>query len=126
MLDEIDKMAKKAGNPDITKQSVDNAFELVIKNNDHFADWKKRLKNYLPKEDFVFVNDILIHVAHKNSISIQEIFNKAQKHDKSDDYMDFIINLEQDGYIVKENDKYSFISPFLKEFWKQNYPIYNE
>lgn len=126
MLDEIDKMAKKAGNPDITKQTVDDVFELVIRNNDHFADWKKRLKNYLPKEDFIFVNDILTHVAHRNSISIQEIFNKAQKHDKSDDYMDFIINLEQDGYIVKENDKYTFISPFLKEFWKRNYPIYNE
>ena len=126
MLDEIDKKAMKIADATITKQSIDSAFELVIKMNDHFADWKKRLKNYFPKEDFDFVNEILIHVAHKEGITIQEIFNKAQKHDKSDDYMDFIINLEQDGYIVKENEKYSFISPFLKEFWKQNYPIYNE
>jgi len=126
MLDEIDKKAIKTKNPCITIQSIDNAFDLVIKNNDHFADWKKRLLDYLPKEDFRFVNEVLTYIAHKNEITIQEIFNKAQKHDKSIDYMDFINDLEQDGYIVEQNQKYIFISPFLKEFWKRNNPIYNE
>jgi hypothetical protein len=39
--------------------------------------------------------------------------------------MDFIFNLEHDGYITKKEHQYIFISPFLKEFWKQNNPIYN-
>jgi len=126
MLDEIDKNAMKTGNPEITEQSIDSAFNLVIKNNDHFADWKKRLFDYLPKDDFEFVNEILTHIAHKDEISIQDIYNKAQRHKKSNNYMDFISDLEQDGYIVEQNQKYIFISPFLKEFWKRNNPIYNE
>jgi hypothetical protein len=125
LLDEIDKQARKENNQKITKQTIDDAFDLVIKHNDYFSDWKKRLSDYLPKEDFKFVNEILIHIAHKNQISIQEIYNKAEKYDKTIDYMDFVNDLEQDGYIVEQNQKYIFISAFLKEFWKRNNPIYN-
>jgi hypothetical protein len=78
----------------------------------------------MTKEDFAFVNEILIHTAHKNEVSIQEIYNIASKHDKTLDYMSFIANLEQDGYIAKQKEKYVFISPYLKEFWKNNNPIY--
>ena len=126
MFDEIDNNARRAGNTTITEYDIDVAFNSVIRKNDHFADWKKRLKNYMPKEDFEFVNDILTHIAHKGDISIQDIYNKAQKHDKSLDYMDFIFDLRHDGYITENEQKYTFISPFLKEFWKQNNPIYNE
>jgi len=126
MFDEIDNNARRAGNTTITEYDIDVAFNSVIRKNDHFADWKKRLKNYMPKEDFEFVNDILTHIAHKGDISIQDIYNKAQKHNKSLDYMDFIFDLRHDGYISENEQKYTFISPFLKEFWKQNNPIYNE
>jgi len=126
MLDEIDKKAMKIDNPEITNDSIDIAFDLVIKNNDHFADWKKRLYDYLPIEDFSFVNEVLTHIAHKDEISTQVIYDKALKHNKSLNYMDFISDLEQDGYLIEQNQKYIFISPFLKKFWKRNNPIYNE
>jgi len=125
MLDAIHNSAKKSNNPIIGKQSIDAAFDLVIKNNDYFKDWKQRLSDYLPKEDFNFVNEILIHVAHKDNISIQELYDKATKHNKVNDYMDFVNDLEHDGYIAEQNQKYVFISPFLKEFWKRNNPVYN-
>jgi len=125
MLDEIDSKARKSNNPIITEQDIDTAFYAVIKNNDHFADWKRRLKDYMPGDDFEFVNELLTHIAHKGNISVQEIYDKAQKYDKSTDYMDFIINLEHDGYITEQDRKYTFISPFLKEFWFKNNPIYN-
>ncbi len=125
MLDTIDKTARNGNNPNINSLSIDRAFELAIKNNDYFKDWKKRLSDYLPKEDFSFVNELLIHIAHKDKISIQEIYNKAVNHNKVNDYMDFVNDLEHDGYIAEQNQKYVFISPFLKEFWKRNNPVYN-
>lgn len=129
MLDEINKKGRKDNSPTITNQDIDNAFNRVIINNDHFADWKNRLKDYMPPEDFHFVNEVLIHIGHKNSIDIQTIYDKAVKNSKQTDYMYLIDDLNKDGYIIEEiegNKKYIFISPFLKEFWFRNNPIYNE
>jgi len=129
MLGEIDKNAQKRKNIVIAEIDIDQAFINVEKDNQHFADWKNRLKDYMPKSDFDFVNEILIHIAHLGSISIQAIYDKAVKHGKATDYMDLVNDLEQDGYLVEDvegSHNYVFISPFLKSFWKRNNPIYNE
>jgi hypothetical protein len=129
MLEEINKIARKRNNSTFAEQDIDEAFLNVEKSNEHFADWKSRLEDYMPKGDFVFVNEILIHIAHLDSINIQTIYNKAVKHEKLSDYMDLMNNLEQDGYLVQEaasSQNYIFISPFLKAFWKRNNPIYHE
>ena len=128
MLGEIDKTARKRKNANISKTDIDQAFINVEKDNQHFADWKNRLKDYMPKSDFDFVNEILIHMAHLGSINIQTIYDKAVKHEKASDYMDLITDLEQDGYLVEDvegSQNYVFISPFLKAYWKRNNPIYN-
>ncbi|MCL2652045.1 MAG: hypothetical protein FWD60_13620 [Candidatus Azobacteroides sp.] len=125
LLDEINKQAKKTDNPEITTQSIDAAFDIVVRHSDYFKDWKQRLQDYMPKEDFDFVNEILIHTAHKGYISLQEIYDKAVKHNKTADYMDFIEDLEKDGYITEVEGEYRFMSPFLSAFWKKNNPIYN-
>lgn len=129
MLEEIDKIARKHKSETISKADIDQAFLNVEKDNQHFADWKNRLRDYMPKPDFDFVNEILIHISHKSSISIQAIFDKAMKHNKADEYMDLIHDLTQDGYIAETAEgshNYVFISPFLKAFWKRNNPIYHE
>ncbi len=125
MFDEINNAARKRKNEVITTQHIDEAFEAVIQKNKHFADWKKRLVDYMPKADFDFVNEILIHIAHNGTISIQEIYNKATKYNKTIDYMDFVNELVQDGYIKATDQSYQFLSPFLKTFWKSNNPIYH-
>lgn len=126
MLHEIDGIARKVNSAAITKQTIDDAFDAVLHKNQHFADWKKRLSDYLPKADFNFVNEILTHIAHNDSITIQVIYDKAVKHDKTSDYMDFIDNLVRDGYIAEIEKSYQFLSPFLKSFWKNNNPVYHE
>jgi len=129
MLGEIDKNARRANNTVITEQDIDQAFLYVEKSNEHFADWKKRLYDYMPKSDFNFVNDVLIHIAHRDSISIQTIYDKAVNQEKTIDYMDMIHDLVHDGYLTETSENsqnYIFISPFLKAFWKRNNPIYNE
>ena len=125
LLDQINKQAKKIGDPKITMQDIDVAFDAVVEDNDYFDDWKKRLQDYMPKEDFEFVNEILVHAAHKGHITVKEIYDKAVQHGKTTDYMDFIKDLENDGYIVETNAQYLFMSPFLSVFWKKNNPIFN-
>ena len=126
LLDEINKQAKKANNTKITTENIDFAFDTVVKHSDHFKDWKKRLQDYMPSVDFDFVNEILIHASHKGCITLQEIYDKAIKYAKTADYMDFISDLEKDGYVIEfEKDTYRFISPFLSAFWKRNNPIYH-
>jgi len=125
LLNEVDKQAQKANNSKITTQNIDDAFDMVMKNSDHFKDWKRRLQDYMPKEDFDFVNEILIHIAHKGYITLQEIYDKSVRYNKTADYMDFIYDLEKDGYITELGAQYRFMSPFLSTFWKKNNPCYH-
>ncbi len=128
MLAEIDALGRKDDNTKVTTQVIDQAFNKVVKNNEHFADWKNRLSDYLPKSEYEFVNEILIHLAHQDFISIQSIYDKAVRHEKMLDYMELVGDLEQDGYIVEVGEgarQYTFISPFLKAFWLRNNPVYH-
>ena len=125
MLNEINSKARKDNNAVITINDIDKAFDEVVKNSDHFKDWKSRLFDYMPLPDANFVNEVLIFIAHMNSISKQKLYNLAVRHRKKDNYMDFIDGLEEDGYITEENDAYVFVSPFLQAFWKRNNPVYN-
>ena len=123
MLEEIDKIAFNCQIPEITIETIDKAFENVIKNNDHFKDWKNRLKDYLPIEDFKFINEILKHISHNDKITIQQVYDKSIEYGKEDDFMEFMSDLQHDGYIIQIETEFRFISPFLKEFWKRNNPI---
>ncbi|HEY4195883.1 MAG TPA: AAA-like domain-containing protein [Mucilaginibacter sp.] len=125
MLDEINKKARKDNVAGISKKDIDAAFEKIVKNNDHFKDWKNRLFDYMPMPDALFLNEVLIYIAHNEKISKQKLFDIANKHNKRIDYMDLVDGLDKDGYIIEVAENYVFVSPFLKSFWKRNNPIYN-
>lgn len=125
MLNEINNRARKNNNIHISNADIDLAFESIVKNNDYFKDWKLRLSKYLPANDFQFCNQLLTHIAHKDEIVVQKIYDIAVTHSKQEDYMDFVDELINDGYITEVQGKYVFISPFLKAFWKKNNPVYN-
>jgi uncharacterized protein len=127
MLEEIDLVARESRQPQVTNIMVDEAFNRVLRKNKNFEDWIERLKEYQPKY-FSFINELLKHAAHKDGITIQEIYNKAldEKFNRGDDYMDFVEQLCNDGYWTPDgNNKYHFISPFLREFWIRKNPVYN-
>ncbi len=127
MLEEIDLIAREMQQFAVTKEMVEAAFERVLKKNKNFDDWLERLKDY-QAGNFPFINEILKHAAHKGNISIQEIYNKANdaKYNKSEDYMDFVEELINDGYLIEmDRHSYRFISPFLQQFWLKKYPVYH-
>lgn len=127
MLEELDLIGRENKQPVITKETVDEAFTRVLNKNKNFEDWIERLKEYQP-DFFPFINDLLKHSAHKNGISIQEIYDKAnnEKFKRSEDYMNFVDQLTSEGYWIETRPRfYEFISPFLKQFWINKNPIYN-
>jgi len=126
ILNDINGQARRINDPEITEQEIDNVCEAIVTHNDYFQDWKDRLQQYMTKTDFDFVNELLIHTAHKGVITLQEIYDKAVKHDKTADYVKLIDDLEKDGYLIAVNEQYRFISPLLGAYWKRNNPIYKD
>lgn len=127
MLEELDLLGRERAQPLVTIEMIDEAFKRVLQKNKNFEDWIERLKEYQPAF-FPFINDLLKHAAHKNGISIQEIYNKAisDKYKREEDYMDFVDQLSNEGYWTETRSQfYEFISPFLKEFWIKKNPVYH-
>lgn len=124
MLDEVNRAARKANNTVITPQHIDAAFDKVVKNSDHFKEWKNRLDDYFTKEDVAFLKETLVYIAHRNGINPRQLYDLAIKHDKKDTYMELVGGLEHDGYITELEGRFVFISPFLQAFWKRDNPVY--
>ena len=125
MLEQIDLIAYDRGQPVISIEMVDAAFQRVLSRRNNFEDWLERLKDY-QGDYFPFINEILKHAAHYEGISVKEIYKKAidPKFCRDGDYMDFIEQLIDDGYLVETGKQvYSFISPLLREFWRKKYPM---
>jgi hypothetical protein len=38
--------------------------------------------------------------------------------------MELMRGLEHDGYVLEQAGNFSFVSPFLREFWKADNPVY--
>jgi hypothetical protein len=127
MIEEIDIVARKTEEPGITIPMIDMAFDKVLEKNNNFDDWIIRLKEYHP-DHFAFINEILTRCAHNEKVTIQEIYNIAagEKYKRKDDYMSFVTQLQNDGYLVElPKHTYKFLSPFLQQFWLNQYPVYN-
>lgn len=125
MLDEINKAARKVDSPVISPQLIDAAFDTIVKNNDHFKEWKNRLFDYFAAQEAGFLNEALIYIAHRNAINHHQLYDMALKHGKKDTYMELIRGLEHDGYITEQGEHFVFMSPFLQAFWKRDNPVYD-
>ncbi len=126
ILEEVNKKARRNNNSNISEDDIDIAFDKVVKESSYFKDWKHRLFDYFPRHEALFLNEVLLFIAHKDKINKRELYDLARKHKKDIEYMELIGNLDGDGYILEKDNNYIFVSPFLKEFWKRDQPIYNE
>jgi uncharacterized protein len=125
MMEYLDLLARELNQPEITVDMIDESFNRVLQNEKNFEDWLERLKGY-QKDHFPFINEILMHAAHKNQILVQEVFDRAVQFGRQHDYMDFIDQLLHDGYLAETAPHvYRFISPFLQQFWLKKFPVYH-
>lgn len=124
MLDEVNKAARRANDPGIDKSHIDAAFQTIVRNSDHFKEWKNRLNDYFEPVEKAFLMEILVHIAHKDSISPQILYDFAIKHQLPYAYMELVHGLEHDGYIMEHEGQYRFVSPFLQAYWRRDNPVY--
>jgi hypothetical protein len=108
----------------ISMEEIDLAFDKVVKNSDHFKEWKSRLFEYFANDETDFLMETLVFIAHNNAINLRQLYDLATKHHKQNTYMELIRGLEHDGYITELDDRFVFVSPFLQSFWKRDNPVY--
>ncbi|MDR0368327.1 MAG: ATP-binding protein [Bacteroidales bacterium] len=125
MLDEINITARKSNQPSINRSIIDTSFEKISQGNQYFSDWEARLRDYMQESDYAFCNELLTYLAHKEDLTLEIIYDKAVKHGITDSYMSQIDNLKKDGYIAEKDGRFSFVSPFLKAYWKHANPVYH-
>jgi hypothetical protein len=123
MIEELNVIAFENKIPEVTIGMVDMALQNILSRKKNFEDWILRLKEYYA-ENFAFINEILKHAAHYGRITVQEVYDRAKEFGRMEDYMDFIDELLNDGYLVEqEKHIYHFTSPLLHQFWLQKYPV---
>ncbi len=119
MIEECNRILQKENRPLLANEDIDFAFANLLKEDQNLNDWESRLKEpYLSKDQYRFCKHILTFCAHKNRISVQEVYDMSGKWKQKENYMDFLQMLERDGYLFEENSVYAFVSPLLKAWWK--------
>lgn len=108
---------------EVTEDIVNQAWQEVLGQHEHFQDWNDRLKTYC-KDEYEFLMDVLKHASHNSNISIQELYNYGGKHGLLHEYKALTDDiLIKDGYLEESpENSFMFISPLLKEWWASRYP----
>lgn len=123
MIEKCDRLLAAEERTDLTVNNIDRAYEEVIREGRNFSDWEKRLTDYLDAEDVKFCIRILTRCAHYGPVAIQELHNDSLRVAPVTSYKELLDEvLEKDGYLVVENNFYQFLSPFLREWWKNRHP----
>lgn len=115
IMDELRKLEGK-----IEEEQIDNSFETILDNRNHFEHWHSRLKS-LADNEYQFSKEVLNTICENIIITSNEIFNIAEKY-KLDDAKEVIHSLVYDGYINNNDEpkEYRFNSPILKMWWYKN------
>ncbi len=107
----------------ITKNTIDRAFDNMLEQRNHFEHWHTRLRKALKAaHDYNFVKELLNIASEKNTITSNEIFNLAVKYGLENSYKDLVGSLIYDGYINNHDDAqvYRYNSPILRMWWRKN------
>jgi uncharacterized protein len=105
---------------EITIETVDEAYNLLI-NEKHLNTWEERLNEYNELE--IYARDLLKKLSNiKEGESRGVLFNflnsKIKDEEKTDSILSKLLNmLQNDGYLIESDSKYTFRSPLLRDFW---------
>jgi hypothetical protein len=124
MLDEVNKAARKRNNPTPAKADIDAAFDAIVKNSDHFKEWKNRLSDYFNPAEQAYLHEVLVCTAHEGRILPRRLYDYAVKHQLQQSYMELMRGLEHDGYVAETAEGFVFISPVLRAYWKNDNPFF--
>lgn len=106
----------------ITNEKIDDAFDAILDNRNHFEHWHSRLKS-LADDEYQFSKEILNIISEKMIMSSLEIINISAKYSlQENDAKEILHSLIYDGYINNNDNpkEYRFNSPILRMWWYKN------
>lgn len=94
---------------------------ITNKSHKEFENFHSRLTVYLNSIETNVAHTILAHLAN-NPLSFEELYSYSERlmPDKKK-FHRTISRLVDENYIKSESNKYSFVSPMLKDWWKNRY-----
>lgn len=110
----------KVEDREIAIETVDEAYNLLTSEK-HLNTWEERLKEYNQLE--IFARELLKRLSNnKEGESRSVLFSflnaKINDEDRTDSILSNLLNmLQNDGYLIEEELKYTFRSPLLRDFW---------
>jgi hypothetical protein len=123
MIEKCDYILNKDNRPVLTEPDIDNAFLIVVKEGRNFNDWELRLNKYFNSADAKYCMAVLTRCAHFDSYTIQQAYDLAKNIIPDTGYKQLIDEvLIKDGYIAEYAGIYTFLSPFLRDWWKNRHP----
>jgi len=106
----------------ITREIIDNAFDAILDNRNHFDHWHVRLKS-LADNEYRFSKELLDVISKHMTMQPNEIINIAAKYSLHEYEVEGIVrSLVYDGYINNNDNQkvYRFNSPILRMWWYKN------
>lgn len=105
---------------EITTGTVDEAYNSLISEK-HLNTWEERLHEYNELESFA--RELLKRLSNNKqgesrSVLVSFLNTKINDSEKADAVLSKLLYmLQNDGYLIEEELKYSFRSPLLRDFW---------
>jgi hypothetical protein len=105
---------------EIAIETVDEAYNLLISEK-HLNTWEERLNEYNQLE--VYARELLKRLSdNKDGESRSVLFSflntKIKNQEKTDSILSKLLYmLQNDGYLIEDELKYTFRSPLLRDFW---------
>ncbi|MDR0619753.1 MAG: ATP-binding protein [Bacteroidales bacterium] len=113
-----------ADGEELSEKTIDHAYKNLL-NTNYFYHWTERLVYYENEKRFVkiILNELSKAKNGKSKSSLYNlIFSELNDAGKTDEIFKPLLKLlETEGYIMSNNDKYSFRSPLLRDFWSNQF-----
>ncbi|GHV35442.1 ATP-binding protein [Bacteroidia bacterium] len=104
----------------LSKETIDEAYKNLL-NTNYFYHWTERLVYYENEKRFakIVLNELSRTKNGRSKNNLYNlIFSELNDADKADEIFKPLLKLlETEGYIMNNNDRYSFRSPLLRDFW---------
>ncbi len=108
----------------LSENTIDEAYQRLI-NSSYFDTWHERLNDY--DEDKVHVHAILKKISgiaggmSRKSLHTL-LYSKVNNADKVEEILTRLLTrLQNEGYLILIDDKYTFRSPILRDFWYKRF-----
>jgi hypothetical protein len=105
----------------LSAKTIDEAYKNLLKVDINFNTWTERLSYYDDEKRFarIVLNELSRTKTGKKKKNLYDlVYFELNDEEKTDEiFHPLLKQLETDGYIMNSNDKYTFRSSLLRDFW---------